>query len=267
MAIKGKKKSQNRGSQARRKPAMAPRPAPGKAQKPPWYKTTAGQTIAAISAMILVLVILVSVNNARTEARERDQLESSYDAYTDQARSLLQNITGPASEMAAAAQTAPEDLAASAKDWNEAFVGAQTQVSQLLPPEDASASHELFAQSMGLFASAANTFTAAAELEGDQQTELLTAASAQVSAASQVWSAGVTVLDEALDANDLPPSGLRSPTEAPPSGMPTPEAEATVPVEPDDAGDDAGAGDDGNGGGGNNGGKGGGSKRDNGSGG
>lgn len=258
MAIKGKKKSQSRGSQARRKPAMAPRPALGKTQKPPWYKTTAGQTIAAISAMILVLVIIVAVNNARTEAREREQLEQSFDTYTDQVRTLLQSISEPASEMAAAGQAPPENLTRAAETWSEDFLAAQTQVAQLVPPEGASASMDLFAQSLSLFASAANTFTTAAEAEGDPRTDLLAAASAQVASAAQVWTAGVTVLDQALDANELPPSGVRSPTEAAAPEMPAPEAEATIPVEPDDAGDGGAGGDDpetgGNDGGGGNGG-------------
>ncbi len=262
MAIKGKKKSQNRGSQARRKPAMAPRPVTGKPRKPPWYKTTAGQTIAAIGTMILVLLILIAVNNARTESRDREQIEQSFETYTDQVRALLQSITGPASEMAAATQAPPENLERAAKDWTEAFTGAQTQVVQLLAPEGASASSELFAQSMSLFASAANTFATAADLEGQQRTELLAAASAQVGSAAQVWSAGVTVLDDARDDNDLSPSGLRSPTEAPPSGMQTPSVETTIPVDPEDAGD---AGDDAGDGGG--GGDGGGSNQDDGSGG
>lgn len=252
MAIKGKKKSQSRGSQARRKPAMAPRPATGKPRKPPWYKTTAGQTMAAIGTMILVLLILIGVNNARTESREREQTEQSFESYTDQVRALLQSITGPASEMAAATQTPPENLKRAATGWSEAFTGAQTQVVQLLAPEGASASSELFAQSMSLFASAANTFATAADLEGQQRTELLAAASAQVGSAAQVWSAGVTVLDDARGDNDMSPSGLRSPTEAPPSGMQTPSAETTIPVDPDDAGDDAGDGGGGGDGGGSN---------------
>ena len=242
MAIKGKKKSQSRGSQARRRPATAPRPAIGpKIQKPPWYKTTAGLTIAAIGSMVLLLVILVSVNNARNASQEREQLETSYEAYSDRVRALLQQVTGSASEMAAAAQAPPEDLADAASKWTETFVGGQTQVSQLLPPEGATSSHHLFAQSMSLFSSAASTFTSAAEASGAEREQLLAAASSQVSSAASVWEAGVTVLDEARDDNDLSPSGLRSPTEAPPSGMPTPAAEATIPVESED-GDGGGSG-------------------------
>lgn len=237
---------------------MAPRPAMGpKPQKQPWYKTTAGLTIAAIGTMVLVLVILVSVNNARTENREREALVSSYEDYSDRVRALLQQVTGSASEMAAATQTPPEDLKAAASKWTETFVGGQTQVSALLPPEGATTSHHLFAQSMSLFASAASTFTSAADAEGAAQGQLLAAAASQVQSASTVWDAGVTALDEARDDNDLSPSGLRSPTEAPASGMPTPAAEATVPVESDDDG----------GGSGGDGGKDDGSKQDDGSGG
>lgn len=259
MAIKGKKKSQNRGSQARRRPAMAPRPVTGKTKKPPWYKTTAGQTLAAITAMVLVLLIVISVNNARTASQEREATEQSFKAYTDQVRGVLESITDPASEMAAATQDPPEDLKAKAKGWSEDLVGGQAQLAQLSPPEGATASAELFAQSVNLFKTAADTFTTAAGLEGEQRPALLTAAGAQVASASQVWDAAVTVLDEARDANDLSPSGLRSPIAAPPSAAETPSAQVTIP-----AGDDAG---DEDAGGKDRGGKRGGSKQDDDSGG
>lgn len=246
---------------------MAPRPAAGKPRKPPWYKTTAGQTIAAIGTMLLILFVLIAVNNARTESREREQVEQSFETYTEQVRALLQSITGPASEMAAATQAPPENLKQAADDWTQAFTGAQTQVAQLLAPDGASASSDLFGQSMSLFASAANTFATAADLEGQERTGVLGAASAQVASAAQVWTAAVTVLDDARDDNELSPSGLRSPTEAPASGMETPSAEATIPVETEDAPaeGDEGAGDESGGGGG--GGNGGGSNQGDGSGG
>lgn len=247
MAIKGKKKSQSRGSQARRRPATAPRPVTGKTQKPPWYKTTAGQTIAAISVMVLVLVILISVNNARTESQERASTERSFETFTEQLRGVLQSITGPASEMAAATQAPPDDLRAEARNWSEDLGEAQSRAGQLQLqiPEGASAAGDLFAQSMALFKTAADTFATAAGLEGEERTQVLGVAAGQVAAASQVWEAAVTVLDEARDANDLAPSGLRSPTDAPPSATPTPAPtpEATVPV-----GDDGADGDGGNGG-------------------
>ncbi len=232
---------------------MAPRPVTGKTQKPPWYKTTAGQTLAAISAMVLVLLIVMLVNNARTASQEREATERSFKAYTDQVRGVLQSITDPASQMAAAIQNPPEDLRATARGWSEDLVAAQAQVGQLAAPEGASASSELFAQSMNLFRSAADTFATAAGLEGRQRSALLAAAAAQVASASQVWDAAVTVLDEAREANDLSPSGLRSPTAGPPSGAQTPAAQVTIPAG-DDAGDDAGGKDGG--------GKSGGSKQD-----
>lgn len=243
---------------------MAPRPVTGKTQKPPWYKTTAGQTIAAIGTLLLLLFIAIWVNNARTASREREQTQESLESYTDQVRAILQDVTGPASEMAAATQAPPEDLRATARGWSEALVGAQTQAAQLIAPEDAGPSTELFAQSINLFRSAAETFVTAAGLEGQQQTNLLGAAGAQVASASQVWDAGVGLLDTAREDNEMRPSGLRSPTAAPPTGMEQPEAEATIPIETDDAGGDAGGGD---GGGGAGGGDGGGSNQDDGSGG
>lgn len=230
---------------------MAPRPVTGRSQKPPWYKTTAGQTIAAIGALVLVLATVILVNNARTTAREREQTQESLESYTDQVRALLQEVTGPATEMVAASQTAPENLRATARGWRESLVGAQTQAAQLLPPEEATSSGDLFNQSINLFTSAADTFATAAGLEGEQQTNLLAAAGAQVLSASQVWDAAVGLLDDAREDNDMRPSGLRSPTAAPPSGMDQPGAETTIPIEPDDAGgDDAGGGGNGGGGGG-----------------
>ncbi|MFN2389188.1 MAG: hypothetical protein ABR575_06220, partial [Actinomycetota bacterium] len=54
MAIKGKKKSQSRGSQGQRRPAAAPRPtyAPRRATR--WYQTPAGR-LAAITLGLLLL--------------------------------------------------------------------------------------------------------------------------------------------------------------------------------------------------------------------
>jgi hypothetical protein len=235
VAIKGKKKSQQRGSQARRRPAMAPRPAPGRAQKVPWYKTTKGQTIAAISALILVVVGLAMFSNAKKEADERKQAQEALENYTDQVKALQQRISQPATEMAtaAAAGEAPEDLAADAEEWTTIFTGAQAETAQFFAPEGATASGQLFTQSINLFKAAAETLTVAAGLEGQDQTALISAVSTQVQTAGGVWDAGVTVLDDARDEVELGASGVTSPiSNTQPAIQATPGATTTVPVSP-----------------------------------
>ncbi|MDQ3957514.1 MAG: hypothetical protein M3273_04245, partial [Actinomycetota bacterium] len=54
MAIKGKKKSQSRGSQGLRRPAAAPRPVYTGRRHTPWYKTTEGRLIGGILAAALI---------------------------------------------------------------------------------------------------------------------------------------------------------------------------------------------------------------------
>lgn len=240
MAIKGKKKSQQRGSQARRRPAMAPRPATGRAQKLPWYKTTKGQTIAAISALILVVVGLAMFSNSRKEAAERQQAETALEEYTEQVKALQTRIALPATEMAGIAAGVPEDLASDAEEWNTAFTEAQVEASQLFAPEGASASGQLFTQSINLFKVAAETLAVAAGLEGKQQQDLVSAASTQVQSASGVWDAGVAVLDDARDEAELGAAGIASPVSATePAVQATPDSPtATIPVEPEGEGKD-----------------------------
>ncbi len=240
MAIKGKKKSQSRGSQARRRPAMAPRPV-GRTQKPPWYKTTAGQAIAGITVLIAIVVGLALVNNARSAAQEKELAQETLENYTDQVRALLQRVTAPASELAAVPSAAPEDLADKAKEWSDNFAAAQTEVAQFIAPDEASASRDLFLQSLQLYKNAADTMGVAAGLEGEDQTELIATATTQVTSASAIWDSAVAVLDDARDEAEIAPSGIRSPTAAPPSGAQTPPAPSvTVPVEPGDNGGDGG---------------------------
>lgn len=238
---------------------MAPRPAAARTRKPPWYKTTAGQTIAAVSLMVAAIFILVLVNNARSEAQQQEQAQQSLESYSDQVRGLLQQVTAPASEMTAVATAAPDDLAADAGRWSEAFTSAQAGATAFSAPAAAAASQDLFLQSIQLYQGAADTFGVAAGLEGKQQTELIGAATAQAASAASVWDAAVAVLDDARDEVDLGPSGIRSPAAAPPTGVETPGSPtATIPIEPEDAdGGGAGGGNAGSGGG-NDGGAGGG---------
>ena len=219
---------------------MAPRPVTGRAQKVPWYKTTKGQTIAAISALILVVVGLAMFSNAKKEADQRAQAQETLENYTDQVNALQQRISQAATEMAAAAASPTEPLeAADVKEWTTTFTGAQAETAQFFAPEEATASSQLFTQSINLFKAAAETLTVAAGLEGKEQQDLISAVSTQVQSASGVWDAGVSVMDDARDEVELSASGVASPVsntqpaiQATPGATSTPGASATIPVSP-----------------------------------
>jgi len=237
VAIKGKKKSQQRGSQARRRPAAAPRPVVGKGTKPPWYKTTAGQSIAAISAMILIVVALVVVNNARSAAEERELAQESLENFTDQVKALTQTIGPPATELAAAAQTPPDDLKGSAEGWRDDFTAAQTQAAQFPPAEGTTTVQQLFAQALNLYRSAAVLYAQAPELDGPVRQEISATAASQVASAQGLWQVATEVLDAAREDLDMDASGIGSPAQAPAPGE-LPDASATIPIEGED--DEAG---------------------------
>lgn len=247
MAIKGKKKSQTRGSQARRRPAAAPRPTTAGGPKKRWYQTTAGQSVAAITALVAVVIVLVLVNNARTASQEREVRQQSLENFTEQATALAQTVSEPASALAAAGQAPPADLRREAEGWRDAFTAAQTQAAQFPPAEGTTTAHQLFAQSLNLYRTAAVLFVQAAAAEGDARTEMLSTAAAQVASAESVWTAGVEVLDEARADEEMGASGVTAPSQLAAGDMPG--AEATIPIEPE--GESTGGGQGGGGGGGN----------------
>ena len=82
MALKGKKKSRVRGSQAKRRPASAPRPAYGSHEKPRWYQTTQGMVIGFIIAAVLVVFVWWFVADKRSESQARETKQEQLQAYT-----------------------------------------------------------------------------------------------------------------------------------------------------------------------------------------
>lgn len=252
MAIKGKKKSQQRGSQARRRPAQAPRPVTSRSTRKRWYQTTAGQSIAAIAALIAIVLGLVLWNNARSASEEQELLQRSLDNFTDQMQALLQTVTPPASELSQATQSPADDLPEGFKEdaqgWRDAFTAAQTQAAQFPPAEGTSTVQGLIGQSLSLYRGAAEVMVQAADLEGEAATNLVTVATSQVASADAVWLAAVEVLDAAREDAELDASGVRAPSEAQPSAE-QPAPSATLPVAPPEPEDDASAGAGGGGGG------------------
>src|ERR671939_194544 len=140
MAIKGKKKSQSRGSQARRRPAAAPRAlAPGR-RRPPWYRTPQGR--AALVALLLVVIAVVTgiVLKSRSDDAKLADRQDAMERYTGAIRGVLQTLTPPASEMLSTPSDAGDfaglsKLPKKAKRWDEEINSAIDQLTGVQPPQ------------------------------------------------------------------------------------------------------------------------------------
>lgn len=252
MAIKGKKKSGSRGSQARRRPAAAPRPVTTARQKTPWYNTATGRVLAALLVVLVLSGIggLIAAN--RSEAnRQKERLEA-VEAYSDEIHSVVQSAATPVGEMSAIVPGAEpgqlRSLKRDAEGWTTDIEAAASRTSSVVAPEQVSNVNPLFAQAYQLYLTSARLLIDGADAEGQDQADLITRATEVRGHAEGVWATATSQLDEILTDLGGDPSGLRSPGAA--------GASTTVPITPDDAG---GGGNGGSGGeGGGNGGDGGG---------
>ena len=260
MAIKGKKKSQQRGSQGQRRPAAAPRPVYSGRKHTPWYKTSEGRLIGGMLIAVVIGVTIWLVADAQSKSRERTETREALEQYVQTVRSFT-NSLGPVSEEMGGAPTADggdvETLKKDAAKWTDDLAAAQAQIVSVPPPDEASVASKLFDQSMASFLSAARTFESAADVEGDIQTELLGQAHEEHEQARGLFELGV----EALDAELLDVGGENSNLALPQSTPAAPEpgqspggSTQIIPVEP---GDDSGGKDGGSKGGGQGGGGGG----------
>lgn len=259
MAIKGKKKS--RGSQARRRPAAAPRPTVTARHKDPWYNTALGRVIAAILVVLVIAGIGTAIAINRSNAnKQKDKLQAVED-YVSELRAILQSATGPAAAMGQIAAGAPPDqletLKKDSDGWVTTLEASASRATASVPPEDVGNINGYFVQSLQLYISSARMLGDAAGTEGDTQTNLLQRASEIRAQADGVMTNAIGQLDEVLTELDGDPSGLQplgiagasANPELPPTlpgDAPAPEGEAPAPE-----GEGEGGG-DGQGGGGNN---------------
>lgn len=225
MALKGKKKSRNRGSQARRRPASAPRPTVGPRRRPRWYRTTSGRIAGSLAALVVIGLIAWAVTNQRAEATKLEEKQEALDAYTGQVRVLLQALTPPVGEMTGANTIPPDDLAATAKSWDKGFSAAQSSLSQANPPSALQPVNGLLLRSILMYVQAADTYELVPEVTGAARDQLLTQAGVQVQNADAVFAGAIAVLDEARAEADLSGSGLSSPSESAAPAPPGAEAE------------------------------------------
>lgn len=233
MALKGKKKSRSRGSQARRRPAAAPRPTYGGSGKARWYQTTIGLVVAFIAIVTVAIFVWWFVASNRNEARELEAAQQQIETYTGSLEASIQNLTPVVGEMAAAAAVKDEELAEKVKVWKNELSTAQTTVAQAAPPPGLEAMGGLLTQAVLLYVQSAEQYALLPKLEGDIRDQVAAKAAASFSAANGIFASSIAILDAERQENDLDSSGLQTPGVA---AQPTPTSgpgELQVPVDND----------------------------------
>lgn len=264
MAIKGKKKSQSRGSQGQRRPAAAPRPVYTGRKHTPWYKTNEGRLIGGMLIAVIVGVTIWLVADAQNESKQRTETRTALEEYVKSVRAFT-NALGPvAEEMSLVDPANPdvEQLAKDARKWSTDLADAQARIAGALPPDEAEVASRLFEQSMSSFLAAARAFEGVAEGDAGIEEELLAQAVEEREQARALFDLGVVALDEELQEVGGSNSNLLIPQGTPPSADPNASpggSTQVIPVDPD-GGDDNGGGQ--GGGGQNDGGGGGGDQGD-----
>lgn len=235
MAIKGKKKSQARGSQGQRRPAAAPRPAYTGPRRVPWYRTTLGRYVAIGLGSLAIIALFVVVARAQNASQERAEQQAALQEFTGDLGALAKSLDGPVSKMIAAPSSVEDEriggLEKDARNWTTSLQGAQAQASQLTPPEGAANVSTIFQQAINLYVTSAQTFALAPAVEGNPQAELLLRAGELRDNAGVLWETAIAALDIERQEADMDPSGITipgatatpapAPTGALPTGLPT----------------------------------------------
>lgn len=226
MAIKGKKKPPSRGSQARRRPATAPRPTITP-RTPPWYTSQLAKLTFAVIGVVLLGALIAAGLNARSAAAELEERQETLADYTSDVRSLLQQVRAPASEMTQAPMTTDDaDLKAleeNAERWGEQLQEASTGATGLTPPPDAAATNRLFVEAIASYRGAAETYALVDDVPGGDAELVLLRAIEQRDRGTAIWEAATEVLNEERGDAELDPSAI---------GVPTSTAPATLPASP-----------------------------------
>ena len=223
MALKGKKKK--RGSQARRRPAGAPRQTytPAGREKPRWYQTTQGLVIAGAIGIVLVIVGLWWVSQSRQKAQERADERKAVETFTDDVEALTEQLSKPATGIAGAASLDDEELAKQAQEWKADLTSAQTALSQSLPPEGLDPVGGLLSQALLLYGQSVEQYELLPELEGNVRDQLSGKAAGSFQAANNIIASAIQLIDAERDELGLDASGLTAPAAGPPPEMGTTE--------------------------------------------
>lgn len=227
MALKGKKKSRARGSQARRRPAAAPRPTYGGREKPRWYQTTAGLVIGFLVATAVIIFVWWFVADSRSETQAREDERAALQTITGDLRSVIARLTPLTAELATATGLGDKELADKVDGWNEQLSGIQTSLSELSAPEDLSALGGVISQSTLLYGQAIDGYGSLPGLEGKAREALSSSAASSFNAANNLFAVAIQFLDQARSEADLSASGLTAPASEPPAPAPEPTLDST----------------------------------------
>lgn len=226
MAIKGKKKSQKRGSQARRRPAAPPRPAVSPRRKTAWYRNPTIVAILGTLAIIAIAVIVWAVQSSREDAEALERKQNQLTNYTDRVRTVLQTMRTPVSAMAGAPATIEDEaqaekLAKDADTWARELEEAQGTFAGIAPSAAVQSIHGLYTNALEMYVLAARTYDLAATTsDAKTQTEALNLATTQRTQADAIWTEATALLDRQRDAAEMDPSGLTAPGGAAPGATP-----------------------------------------------
>ena len=243
MALKGKKKSKVRGSQARRRPAAAPRPTyKGGHERRRWYQTTQGLVFAFLIAMAAIIFVWWFVANSRSDARELETRQEALKTYTNDLRATIDALGKTTGELGGAATLSDEELLDKAKEWKQSLTAVQSDLAAKIPPEGLEPVGGLFSQSVLLYGQSAELYEMLPDLEGAAREKISAKATATLSAASSIFASAIQLVDGEREDAELPPSGLS----VPPSTPTDPGASETIELPTGDSGGE-GDGDQGNG--------------------
>lgn len=193
-------------------------------------------------------VIIWAIASARENAAETADQRTAVEDYTAQVRVLVQQVTAPVGEMAAAPVTeddpAIEDLRDSAKRWAEALTQSQAQLGGLVGTAGLQGATDVFQQSLLLYLSAADTYKKVPKLHGKAFGLVLDKANELRDRATGVFESGLAVMEAERQDLGLDPSGLIAPGGPVPQPQPTltPGDTATEPLPDENAGGGGGKG-------------------------
>lgn len=226
MAIKGKRKSQKRGGQARR-PSAPPRPIVPSRRRVPWYRTPIGVWVSVLVGAGLIGVAVFAIQSSRSDARTLEKRQDALERYTGQMRAFLQTVRTPVETLAAPPQGGTQkQVLKDAKELVQDLQASQAELARIVPPPALNTPHRLYGQAASLYVSAARAYQVAANLTGESQTETLALSSQLRTDASGLWTQASQLLDAARTAADLETSPL------PPPDSPAGAATTTVPTSP-----------------------------------
>jgi hypothetical protein len=227
MAIKGKKKQQKRGSQARRRPAVAPRASASRQVHVPWYRTPGGRVGAAVLVVVLIAAfggLIAAVVNKSGGDSTSAASETELREYTQQVEALLSQITPHVAAMGAFSPDPDEkelkQLEDEALSWKNGLRLAQNGSGELLkPPSDLAGLNTLFVASIQEYLSAVDAYElAVATQDDDVRRGVIDLAIDSRNRATSIWTTGIQILDQARDDVGLGASGIQNPLLGTPQG-------------------------------------------------